>query len=276
MGRAIDDARQSEAAKMSEITSKDSPLERYISILETVAPFTEGLTAVELETALDLPKTTVNRLLHALMSSGMVSADNARNRSYRLGDRILRLLHTSPDTSWLATLAQQPLQALADKTGQSAFISKFDGTEVRSVTCVAPDTPVRTYVMPGMSMPVNAAATAKAILAFQPEDVLARVLPSRLERYTEKTKTDIDVLMSEFAAIRERGYATDLAEHVAGLGSIALPVHVSGAEVAHAVGLTGPYDWIIERNFESHRQAIAETANRLSKLLQLRTPTTSG
>jgi DNA-binding IclR family transcriptional regulator len=261
---------------MNEITSKDSPLERYISILETVAPFSEGLTAIELETALDLPKTTVNRLLHALMSSGMISADNARNRSYRLGDRILRLLHTSPDTSWLATLAQQPLQALADKTGQSAFISKFDGTEVRSVTCVAPDTPVRTYVMPGMSMPVNAAATAKAILAFQPEDVLARVLPRRLERYTEKTKIEFDALISEFAAIRERGYATDLAEHVAGLGSIALPVHVPGAEVAHAVGLTGPYDRVIDRDFESHRQAIAETANRLGKLLQLRTPTTSG
>jgi DNA-binding IclR family transcriptional regulator len=261
---------------MSDITSKDSPLQRYISILETVAPFSEGLTAIELETALDLPKTTVNRLLHALMSSGMISADNVRNRTYRLGDRILRLMHTSPDTSWLATLARQPLQMLANKTGQSAFISKFDGTEVRSVTCVAPDAPIRTYVMPGMSMPVNAAATAKAILAFQPEDVLARVLPRRLERYTEMTKTELDVLMSEFAVIRERGYATDLAEHVAGLGSIALPVHVPGAEVAHAVGLTGPYDRIIEREFESHRQAIAETANRLGKLLQLRTPTTSG
>jgi hypothetical protein len=37
-----------------------------------------------------------------------------------------------------------------------------------------------------------------------------------------------------------------------------------------------PYDRIIERNFESHRQAIAATTNRLGKLLQLRTQTTSG
>lgn len=43
-----------------------------------------------------------------------------------------------------------------------------------------------------------------------------------------------------------------------------------------AVGLTGPYERIIERDFESHRQAIGETTNRLGKLLQLRTPTTSG
>lgn len=259
---------------MSQIKSKDSPLERYISILEIVAPFRDGLTAVELETALDLPKTTVNRLLHVLTASGIISAHNARNRSYRLGDRILRLLHTSPDTGWLVTLAQQPLKSLADRTGQSAFISKFNGSEVRSVTCVAPDTPIRTYVMPGMSMPVNAAASAKAILAFQSADVLARLLPAQLERYTEKTKTKVDVLMSEFSTIREQGYATDLAEHVAGLGSIALPIRVSGAEVAYAVGLTGPYDRVIERDFESHRQAIAETASRLGKLLQLRTPAT--
>lgn len=257
-------------------TTKDSPLERYISILEAVAPFNEGLTAIELEAALDLPKTTVNRLLHALMASGMISAHNARNRSYRLGDRILRLLHVSPDTSWVATLAQQPLQTLADRTGQSAFISKFDGTEVRSVTCVAPDTPIRTYVMPGMAMPANAAATAKAILAFQPQSVLDRVLPLSLERHTDKTKTGMETLAAEFALIRERGYATDLAEHVAGLGSIALPVQVPGADVTYAVGLTGPYDQIIDQDFESHRQALADAANRLGKLLQLRTPSTLG
>lgn len=259
---------------MSE-AAKDSPLERYIAILETVAPFSEGLTASELEAALDLPKTTVNRLLRTLMETGMIDVRITRNRSYRLGHRILRLLSMSPDTSWLVALAQKPLQNLADSTAQSAFIAKFDGTEVRSVTCVAPDTPVRTYVMPGMLMPVNAAASAKAILAFQPASTLKRILPSRLERYTERTKTDIDELMAELATVREQGYATDRAEHVHGIGAIAVPIRIPGLEVAYAVGITGPYNRVIEQDFERHRASLAGTASRLGKLLQLRAPSTS-
>lgn len=255
---------------VSKASAKDSPLERYISIMETVAPFEDGLTAIELETTLGLPKTTINRLLNSLIESGMISSDNVRNRTYKLGDRLLQLLQMSPDSGWLATLAQRPLQDLADQTGQSAFLSKFDGSEVRSVTCVAPDTPIRTYVMPGMTMPVNAAASAKAILAHHPEDTVKRILASELHSYTENTKTKMTELTKELAEVRERGYATDLAEHVPGLGSIAIPIVPTIGDVNYAVGLTGPYSQIIDQNFERNRQSLAEAAQRMAKLAQMR------
>jgi DNA-binding IclR family transcriptional regulator len=251
---------------------KDTPLERYLAILETVAPFAEGLTAAELELALGLPKTTVNRLLHGLLDSGMIRADSARNRRYRLGDRALRLLDVSPDTDWLERLSQRMLQGLADRTGQSAFISKFDGIDVRSVTCAAPDTPVRTYVMPGSPMPVNAAATAKAIIAFQSGAVIRRILAQDRLVFTDATKTDVEALLADYALIRARGYATDLAEHVAGLGTIAVPVRVASNPVIYAVGLTGPYGRVIGQDFDAHCAAITDTAAQIGKLLALRMP----
>jgi len=255
---------------MNDAINKDSPLERYIAIMETVAPFTDGLTAAELETALDLPKTTVNRLLHALISSGMISTSNSRNRTFKLGDRLLKLLHTSPDTSWLVTLAKKPLQILAEKTGQSAFISKLDGNEIRSVTCVAPDTPVRTYVMPGMAMPINATASGKAIMAFQSPELIDKILSENLVQFTDQTKTQAAPLLQEYELIRSRGYSTDLAEHVAGLGTIAVPVILQRAPIIYAVGVTGPYRAVIEENFEAHCEALKDTAHRLSKLMQMR------
>lgn len=260
------------AGELKSSTSQDTPLERYISILETVAPFADGLTSAELEIALDLPKTSVNRLLHALINSGLISVHNGRNRNYRLGDRVFRLLNASPDTSWLETLAQHPLQKLADTTGQSAYISRFDGEEIRSVTCVSPDTPVRTYVMPGMPMPVNATASAKAILAFQDPDTVERMISRPLQAYTEQTKTDVNDLARELREIQTNGFATDKAEHVPGLGSIAFPIRVPDVPVAHAVGLTGPYSLILETAFEANCEAISETAARLAKLLQMRVP----
>lgn len=255
--------------KTSEV-SKDSPLERYVTILETVAPFADGLTAAELEVALDLPKTTVNRLLNVLVSSGMVSTQNTRNRTFSLGERVLKLIQASPDTGWLPILAQRPLQELADRTAQSAFISRLHSHEIRSVTCVAPDTPVRTYVMPGVAMPINAAASAKAILAFQPPDRLEGMLAAGLERFTDNTITTRDRFLAELAAIRDQGYALDRAEHVPGLGSIAFPIRLPGDEVTYSVGVTGPIGQVIGQDFDSHRAAIRHTAQQLGKLLEMR------
>lgn len=252
--------------------TKESPLERYMSILETIAPFAEGLTAAELEAALDLPKTTVNRLLHALLDGGMIALDTPRGRTYRLGERMLRLLHSSPDTGWVEKISQRPLQTLAEKTGLSAFISKFDGTSIKSITCVAPDTPIRMYVVPGMAMPPHATATGKAILAFQPDDVVDRMLAASQEKFTNNTITELESLRAEIERTKERGYATDLAEHVDGLGSIAYPIFTPAAAVVYAVGVTGPYGRVIDDNVERNRTVLADTATRLGKLLQLHQP----
>lgn len=248
----------------------DGPLGRYMAILEIIAPFADGLSASELEQALDLPKTTVNRLVHGLLDAGMVTAvaGPGRQRSFRLGERVLRLLHSSPDTGWIETMVRRPLRALAEATGQAAFLVRFDGERVRSVSCEAPDTPVRMYVVPGMEMPIHAAASAKAVLAYQTPEVIERLLSQALPSLTPNTMPG-DALRADLTAIRLRGHATERAEHVIGLGSIACPIFTPPGPVIYAVGLTGPYARIIEQDFPSHLQAVSHMARRLGKLLQL-------
>ena len=246
------------------------PLGRYMAILEMLAPFADGLSAAELEQALDLPKTTVNRLLHGLVAAGMVAAvpGQGRMRSFRLGGRMLRLLHSSPDTGWIESMARRPLRALAETTGHAAFLVRFDGTSMRSISCEAPETPVRMYVAPGMDMPVHAAASAKVILSFQSLRTIETLLAQDLPNYTPQT-LDRDMLYAELAEIRIRGYATDRAEHVIGLGSIACPIFTPPGPVIYAVGLTGPYARVIEQDFPAHLSAVADAALRLGKVLQL-------
>lgn len=248
---------------------KDSPLERYISILEMIAPFSQGLTAAEIEVALDLPKATVNRLLHALLDGGLITASNARNRTYKLGDRILQLVHSSSNTEWIEPLARRPLELLTAETGQSAFISKLAGDEVRSVTCTAPDTLVRIYIAPGTIMPLNATATAKILLAYQDEEEARRILAGDLSQFTPNTKTDLDALLTELRETRARGYATELEEHVAGLSTIAFPIGKAGGKITYALGLTGPHRGIVEEDFDRNLEAVAQTAARLTRLLKL-------
>lgn len=246
---------------------KERPLDRYIAVLERVAGFKDGLSALEVEKLLQLPKTTVNRLLKTLVEAELLELGSSKARSYVLGGRLLRLLHSAPSDGWIESVAQKPLQNLAESTGETAFLVKLSGYEIRSVSTEAPDTPVRTYVVPGRIMPPHASATAKAILAWQPEAILEQVISNALERLTANTNVSRAALRKELEEVRTKGYAVERAEHVEGLASLACPVLTPQMGILYAVGLTGPFDRITGTAFDTHIAALKQTAEILSRLI---------
>lgn len=254
---------------MNVSSTKDSPLERYMSALEALAPHSEGLTSQELELALGLPRTTVNRLVHLLSDAGLIVAANQRGRAYRLGPRILNLLHGAADGKWIENLTRIPLQDLAGATGQSAFISRLRDGKIRSVSCAAPDTMVRLYIEPETLLPANATATGKAIMAYLPPEELNHLLYDKLEAFTSRTKTDVEDLRNELAAVRENGYAIEVEEHVPGLASMACPILNEDGHSTYAVGLTGARDSVIGKTKSDNVLAMKRTAAHLTQLLRL-------
>lgn len=249
---------------------RDTPLERYITTLEILAPHTDGLTATEMERALDLPKATVNRIVHVLLDSGLIAPSPARARSFQLGPRILHLLHGAQDTSWLERITARPLGRLAEATGQSAFLARLDDTEVRSVNCVAPDTTVRLHIVPGTPMPPHASASAKAVLGFLAPAERERLLNGRdLEAFTSRTLTDLARLEAELERVPAQGYAVECGEHVTGLASIARPVFGPSGEVRYVVGLTGPEKNILGEAKDRNLAALAEASAKLGPVLAL-------
>lgn len=249
--------------------NKDKPLDRYVAVLEALAPFAEGLSAPDVEAILQLPKTTVNRLLKTLLEANLVAVSSTRSRNYVLGNRLLRLAHASADSDWIVTATRKILGNLAEATGQTCFIARLAGFEIKSVSTESPDTPVRTYVVPGRTMPPNATASGKAILAFQPQDVVAKVLNASLDTFTANTKIDPEALAAELEEVRARGYSLDLAEHVEGLASIAAPIRTPGIGVIYAVGITGPYQRVVGENvFDFNLKNLLEAAAKLQRAIQ--------
>ncbi|GAA4530433.1 IclR family transcriptional regulator C-terminal domain-containing protein [Chelativorans composti] len=254
---------------MAPSETRDTPLERYISVLELLAPHSEGLTAPELERAMGLPRATMNRIIHVLLNSGLAAPSERRPRAIQLGPRILNLLHSASDGSWLQTLTRRPLQELADVTGQSAFLVRLLNDEISSVNCVAPDTTVRFYIAPGTPMPINASASAKAILAHQSDEQRDRILARELEAFTPRTLMDREKLLEELKAVRERGYAIEVGEHVFGLASVALPIVSPNGQVRYAVGLTGPEQRMLGEHFEKNLAALQAACEALTRLIAL-------
>ncbi len=100
-----------------------------------------------------------------------------------------------------------------------------------------PETYSQSHVQPGRVMPINAAASAKAIFAFQPEPVIAKALAAPLHAFTDRTITDPVKLRQNLEEIRAKGYAMCADELDPGVLSYACPIHLAGAGVLYSIGI---------------------------------------
>ncbi|MCZ7560200.1 MAG: hypothetical protein M5U30_09295 [Burkholderiaceae bacterium] len=115
----------------------------------------------------------------------------------------------------------------------------MNGTIAESVLMVQPEGSNRSFVQPGRELPLYAAASGKAILAFQSPDFIKRYLAQPRAPFTENTKLSDKELRAELALIRASGIAVCDNELDAGVLSYGHPVRVKGGYVMYSIGVTG-------------------------------------
>jgi DNA-binding IclR family transcriptional regulator len=229
------------------IRESDSPLERYFGVLESIAASVNGRSVSEIAETCDLPIGTAHRLLQNLQHAELVTSVGSKRKDYRLGNRLLRLLHAGSDTAWLTISAQPILDKLANEIADTCYLARLVGHEVVSVAWAAPMDGLRGYVVPGHTLAPHVAASAKAILAFQPQTLVDQAVSGPLPKLTAKTKTKRKDIHKDYQAVRENGYATCWNEMEIGLGAIAVPIHIPNIGVVYSIGTAGLIDRLTRR-----------------------------
>jgi DNA-binding IclR family transcriptional regulator len=224
---------------MTSTDDKLPPLERYFRILEALSGFPDGLTLSELSNMLALPKASTHRLLTTMQKSNLVALSDG-GATYVLADRARRLVHLSAGSAFVETLTTSYLQQLSSETGETCYIARLEGPRVRTIVMESPDAPWRGFVLPGKIMYPHAAACAKVILAFQPDELVDQALSGDLPPLTRHTKTDRSNIKDELARTRQNGFATCIGEVDEGLAAAAVPIEVEDAGVIYALGIVGP------------------------------------
>lgn len=256
-------------------TRTASPLSRYVQILEAVAGARVGLTLTEIGQQLELSTPTVHRLVGSLKALDLLTNKDG-SKSYVLGPRLLPLLHATLSQDNYAYLTTSILRDLVGELGETVHLARLNGTIAESVLMVQPEGSNRSFVQPGRELPLHAAASGKAILAFQSAEFIERYLAQPRVAFTENTKVSARALRAELASVRARGIAVCDNELDAGVLSYGHPVRVKGGYVIYSIGVTGlahrfratPGDFIHER--------LSHAAARLSERFGDGNPTGSG
>lgn len=211
-------------------------LERLVSILEIVGQKGEAAVA-DICTHSDLPKPSAYRLVQDLVGVGLLEPV-ARGR-FAIGVRLKNVTNSDhSDRALLGVIAPVLKQAAADEDA-AFFLSRLRGKSVEIVHVETPDTGV-SYLHPGLGKrPLHACSCSKAVAAFSPDLFQIGEMEGRLRAYTEFTVTDIHDLETEFATIRNRGFAECVEEIERGMCSVAAPLAPSGPGALMSIGATG-------------------------------------
>jgi DNA-binding IclR family transcriptional regulator len=208
-----------------------------VSELEILASFDDGLgprSASEIVERAGLPRSTVFRVLRALVSSGFVHQDEA-TRLYLLGPRTLQLGVAARRQLATGYPVIGPILELARTTGETVSFSLVDiPWRVCAYSIEAPSD-LRQVISVGARYPLHLGA-GRAILAYLPEAAIASVLA-----FHDVPKRGRAAATAELARFREEGIVLSEGHRVAGALGIAAPVFASGV-IEGVIAVSGPAD----------------------------------
>jgi IclR family transcriptional regulator, KDG regulon repressor len=218
---------------------------------------------------LGLAKSTVHRLAVTLVSEGLLEQDR-ENGKYQLGIALFRLGALVRRRMNVSSEARPYLFDLREKINESVHLAILDETEIMYVYNLEGTHAIRMRSDIGVRKPAYCTAEGQAILAFQPDDIIERVIAAGLTARTPKTITSAEKFIRELATTRQRGCAIEDEESELGMISIAAPIRDDSGDVVAAVGIAGPVTRLSKKSIATVMPHVIATADQVSVRLGYR------
>ena len=231
-------------------------------VLEAEAPRALG----ELAAEAGLPKSTASRLLGALERNGLVEQEGVRG-AFRAGPVLARFAGRGVSARHIAALAERPMAALAEATGETINVAVAGADGVDHLAQIDSRHYLGTSHWVGRRVPYHCTANGKVLLAFSAAGADAGELDAR----TSRTIVERAQLAAELQNVRREGFATAVDELELGLSAVAAPVLDDSGRAIAALSVSGPTLRLSPRRVAELRPLVIKQARALGEQLGLRT-----
>ena len=240
-------------------------IERAFALLRALAVGPAGVT--DLAERTNLPKSTVARLLAALLDEGAIERVE-HGGEYRLGGELLELAQSaSPDRSLIAT-ARPFLTELTEKLGETAGIAVLDAGEVRYLDNVESEEEVQVRNWTGEAVPFNVVPSGFALVAGLAGGELESYLGQPLERSTDRSLVEREHICRRLDEVRQHGHVWVYGEFDDDINSVAAPVVDRRGMTVAALHIHGPaYRFPAPEQAEEVGRLLVDAARRLAERL---------
>ena len=233
-------------------------VERALIVLEMISE--KPQTLKEIQTELNLDRTTTSRLIASLMERGYIERDPATN-IYSVGLKVVPLASKKLNRLELQTEASPLLQELSFMLNQVCHIGILTDGKVCYVDKVQPQSPIPLISYIGKLSNVHSTALGKVLVSELSDTQITALLESAgMEKQTQHT---INCFLNEIRQVRANGFAFDREENEANVWCIAAPIRDYRSHIIAAISTSGPKPIDIEKIIEPLRTCAQKISKRI-------------
>jgi IclR family KDG regulon transcriptional repressor len=241
-------------------------LDKACDVLSCFTTLKPGWGISELSRNLGIPKSGIFRIVKTFEKKGFLRR-KARSTDYELGYRIYELTGAAiGEGKWLCEKAAPYLWEVHQGTGFTVSLRVLEGDKLVVLDRIEGSHPLKVVYPVGAHLPCNHGAAGKLLLAYQrsPQEIQELLQAGKIQRLTEKTKTDFNELEASFKKVRRLGYSMTRGEALLGVIGLAVPVWGRDGQVKASLALTTPESLCSAKGVKEFLPLMKKAADGLS------------
>lgn len=209
-------------------------IERAVSILRVIRDSQAGLSLGKIANQVNLPRSTVQRIVTALETERMVISSDKRG-GWVLGPELQTMVQKA---TWNIVDACRPeLFELSRRTGETVDLSVFRGVGMIFLDTIAGNQRLAAMVSIGDIFPLTSTANGRAALSLMDNKKIESLI--KLELGNTISQSEISSFIKKIELVRLSGFSYDLEEHTKGVCAIGIPFKDWSGN-AHAISVPIP------------------------------------
>lgn len=180
-------------------------VEQVAAVLNRLANSEEGMSVMQLARAVNLPRSTMSRLLIQMRTYGLIERDPATHR-HRPGLMIAEAARRCGSGDSLLDRAARAMAALSREVGHTTGLVQMDGDEVLEVRACVGSAPLRVVLPPADRAPLFGTGTGRALLAWETDAEVALRWKPQPKGLFEAPPETLPELLDRLKVIRARGW----------------------------------------------------------------------
>src|SRR5699024_1751947 len=215
--------------------------ERLFQVLSLFSINRREISIKEIQKELNIPKTTVFRILQTLVEGGYMEK-NEQTHKYSLGFKFFLLGSIVQSNFDVREVAYPIMKKLAESTKETVDLNIIDGLHRICIEKVDSPLEVRSFVRVGERKPLHMGASGKVLLAYTSNKMKQEIL----EKLESGVNTNLTELEKQLNEIKKRNFHITRGERVPGSFAVASPIFNHEKQMIASLTLAGPIQRLTE------------------------------
>lgn len=241
---------------------------------ETVSSLVKGLDLLclftykdwgiqELSEELNIPKSTVFRLVKTIENKGFIEKTSDMKR-YQAGIKLLHIGASANKNSLFLTVSIKIMQKISKQLNECVYLYIIDDDNIVFIYQIECSHSIRYCLDLGKRYDIRVAAAGKAVLAFMDMNLVKEIIDRGLNAYTPYSIIDKDILLHDLHETRGRGFSFSKNERVEGIVGFAAPIIGKNQDILGGINVTIPESRYNQANYDAIGNLIKISAEEIS------------